>query len=68
MTDDDSLMGLEQIDWALLAHAFGPAVEVPGWLRALLDADPDRRAEALDALSNAIWHQGTVYSASPRNT
>jgi hypothetical protein len=61
----DLLSGLDQIDWASLTHAFGPAVDVPGWLRGLIDPDPERRACALDALSNAIWHQGTVYAASP---
>ncbi|MBN1639917.1 MAG: HEAT repeat domain-containing protein [Anaerolineae bacterium] len=65
MEDQELLAGLDRIDWASLAHAFGPAVEVPGWLRDLIDPDADRRECALDALSNAIWHQGTVYSASP---
>ena len=34
------LDGLDAVDWSALAHAYGPAADVPGLLRALLDPDP----------------------------
>ncbi|BCJ41348.1 hypothetical protein GCM10010168_88910 [Actinoplanes ianthinogenes] len=48
------------MDWAGLEHAYGPAEDVPGLLRALADGDE----EALYELFGNIWHQGTVYPAT----
>jgi len=58
------LEGLDTIDWSSLAHAHGPATDVPGLLRSLLSEDADRWMEACAVLHETIWHQGTVFSAS----
>jgi HEAT repeat protein len=59
------LESLEKIDWSALDHAYGKAGDVPGLLRGLLAEDEDTRREALYELCGTIWHQGTVYEASP---
>jgi HEAT repeat protein len=58
------LEGLDQIDWGRLNHAYGEAVDVPGFIRALLSPDQDERNDALYELFDNIWHQGTVYEAT----
>jgi hypothetical protein len=58
------LEGLDRIDWGSLGHAYGPATDVPGQLRALASADKKTRDDALYELFGNIWHQGTVYEAS----
>ncbi|HEX4811553.1 MAG TPA: hypothetical protein VFV66_02225 [Nonomuraea sp.] len=59
------LNGLDEIPWADLKHAYGPAVDVPTALRALARPGHDpERAERLDHLDASIYHQGgAVYSA-----
>jgi HEAT repeat protein len=59
------LGNLDAIDWKSLRHAYGEASDVPKLIRALLSDHPGKREGALDALFSTIWHQGTVYSASP---
>ena len=54
--------GLDDIDWHQLEHAYGPADDVPGWLRSL--ASQENESNALTHLSLSLCHQGTVYSAS----
>src|SRR3954468_9391577 len=51
------------VDWPSLSHAYGPAIDTPGHLRALLAEDADRVA-AYDELNGSIWHQNTVYDAT----
>lgn len=58
------LDGLDAVDWQSLTHAYGPATDVPGLLRALLSPDQEVREEAVFALFAGICHQGTVYPAS----
>lgn len=58
------LEGLETIDWSTLSHAYGPATDVPGLLRALSSPDHSVRRETVAELFGNIWHQGTVYSAT----
>ena len=58
------LAGIEQVDWRSLHHAYGPAVDLPLWLRLLLAEDQDVRNDALDYLYNTILHQGSLYPAS----
>ena len=74
------LAGLDQINWARLQHAYGPAVDVPDLLRALVDpekATPKIKAaarkhkrgisaEAAEVLWSNIFHQGTVWQASAK--
>jgi HEAT repeat protein len=59
-----NLPGLDEVRWADLSHAYGPADDVPELLRGLTDADPVVRADAIDELYGNIWHQGTVYSST----
>jgi hypothetical protein len=57
------LEGLDDVEWADLAHAYGSADAVPQQLRQL--TDPDRSDEALHTLYGNIFHQGTRYTATP---
>jgi hypothetical protein len=59
-----SLSRLDQIDWAKYQHAFGPADDVPAFLRGLIASDAEQRWEALYHLMETVWHQGTVYEAT----
>jgi hypothetical protein len=56
--------GIDEIDWATLEHAYGPADDVPALLRAAGSADAAERAEALEELVSSLCHQGSVYSAT----
>ncbi|MEZ4393260.1 MAG: HEAT repeat domain-containing protein [Polyangiales bacterium] len=60
------LDGLDQVDWSKLAHAYGPAADVPALIRALVSPEPLEREAAYQELFGNIWHQGTVYEASAR--
>jgi hypothetical protein len=63
--DVGPLQGLDEIDWSAVKGAYGPATEVPAYLRALMSADPDHREFASRLLHQTVWHQGDVYSATP---
>jgi hypothetical protein len=54
---------LGAVDWPSVSHAYGPASDTPGHLRALLAEDPARVA-AYAELNGSIWHQNTVYEAT----
>ncbi|MGI5147375.1 HEAT repeat domain-containing protein [Plantactinospora sp. CA-294935] len=56
--------GLDEIDWAGMSHAYGPATEVPELLRGLVSADPATREIALDGMYGAVHHQGDVYACT----
>ncbi|MFF8844596.1 PBS lyase [Streptomyces sp. NPDC015127] len=56
--------GIDEVDWASLAHAYGPAEDVPELLRGLASADPEEREHALDAMYGSVHHQGDVYDAT----
>lgn len=56
--------GIDEIDWASMRHAYGPAEEVPGLLRGLVDADPAVREVCLDGMYGAVHHQGDVYECT----
>jgi tetratricopeptide (TPR) repeat protein len=58
------LDGLEAVDWHSVQHAYGPADDVPYFLRLLLTDDEPVRASAWDHLYNSLLHQGSVYEAS----
>lgn len=62
---DEILEDIERVDWASLHHAYGAAGDVPGLLRGLLSPDESVRQESLYELCGNIWHQGSVYEASP---
>jgi HEAT repeat protein len=59
------LEGLEDVSWAKLRHALGPADDVPDLVRDLASEDPDRRAKAQYDLYGTLWSHGTVYEATP---
>ncbi len=56
---------LDEVPWPTLTHAYGSAADVPDLLRALASGDPDEREAALSELHGSVWHQGTVYPATP---
>jgi hypothetical protein len=65
---DRTLDGLDEIHWDQLNHAYGPATDVPALLRELIDADvqsPGDSNHPLWHLYGNIYHQGTVYPATP---
>jgi hypothetical protein len=55
---------LAAIDWHAVKHAYGPADDTPGHLRALLCDDNGAFEHSLDELWASICHQGSVYKAS----
>ncbi|WP_406863116.1 PBS lyase [Streptomyces sp. HUAS MG47] len=58
------LAGIDEVDWASLGHAYGPADDVPALLRGLASPDPEVRESALDGLYGAVHHQGDVYDST----
>jgi HEAT repeat protein len=62
---EEILHDIDETDWSRLHHAYGEAGDVRGLLRGLASQDEDVRAEALYVLFGTIWHQGTIYEASP---
>ncbi|MEU8762998.1 PBS lyase [Streptomyces sp. NPDC048659] len=58
------LTGIEEVDWASLGHAYGPADDVPELLRGLASADSLERENALDGMYGAVHHQGDVYDST----
>jgi len=59
------LEGLDAIQWSTLNHAYGTAEDVPALIRDLTHPDDDVRDRTLYSLYSNIWHQGTVYQATP---
>ncbi|MFJ4499192.1 PBS lyase [Streptomyces sp. NPDC088864] len=53
--------GIDEVDWASMEHAYGPADDVPALLRGLASPDPAERERALDGMYGAVHHQGDVY-------
>jgi len=56
---------LEAVDWKLLKHAYGDASDVPQLIRDLASKRPKIRDAAFEKLYSNLWHQGSVYSATP---
>ena len=61
---DPLTLALLQVDWGSLEHAYGPAVDAPGHLLALIGDDTEARSGAVGYLDAAMLHQGSVYSAT----
>jgi hypothetical protein len=57
------LDGLDDIAWRALDQAYGSAAEIPASLRQLLDSET--WMPALGALYGSIYHQGSLYTATP---
>ncbi len=62
--DEGVLEGVGEIPWAGLSHAYGPAEDVPGLLRAIASGAREAVKSAVQELYGTIWHQGTVYEAT----
>lgn len=63
---DAMLPGTEPIDWSVLEHSHGPAVDTPGHLHALEHSPSEAAREAaMNHLRDSILHQGAVLSAGP---
>lgn len=60
-----ALDSLDSIDWGTLKGCYRPAVEMPEFLRSLLSPVAEIRERAIEEIGSAIFHQGTVYDASP---
>jgi hypothetical protein len=56
---------LDNVPWSKLRHAYGPATDVPDQLRAIRSADKATRDAAFYELFGNIWHQHTIYEATP---
>ncbi|WP_069170735.1 PBS lyase [Streptomyces griseus] len=56
--------GIDEVDWASMEHAYGPADDVPELLRGLASADTAEREKALDGMYCAVHHQGDVYACT----
>ncbi|URN15005.1 MULTISPECIES: PBS lyase [Streptomyces] len=56
--------GIDEVDWASLGHAYGPADDVPALLRGLASDDPAEREWALDGMYGTVHHQGEVYDST----
>lgn len=56
--------GIDDIDWATLTHAYGPADDIPALLRAAGSGDAAEREAALEELVSSLCHQGSVYPAT----
>lgn len=55
---------MDEVDWASMGHAYGPADDVPALLRGLASTDPAERETALDGIYTAVHHQGDVYDST----
>ncbi|MER5397965.1 HEAT repeat domain-containing protein [Streptomyces sp. NPDC002599] len=55
---------LDVIDWSSMTHAYGPADEVPVWLKAMASTDAVVREDALSRFYSAVHHQGDVYTST----
>jgi hypothetical protein len=51
------------LDWSAVSHAFGPAVDVPGILRALRSPEEQHRTKAMHDFRVRVLHQGSLYPA-----
>jgi HEAT repeat protein len=56
---------LNQIDWANLTHAYGTAEDLPILIQLLLSEKEEDRKYARSELYSNIWHQGTIFEATP---
>lgn len=55
---------LNDIDWYALNHMYGSAEDLPGLIRNLISQDEWVRDEALEELSEKLYHQNSVGDAS----
>ncbi|MFG2298334.1 HEAT repeat domain-containing protein [Streptomyces sp. NPDC048603] len=60
----NNLEGVDRVDWSSMGHAYGPADEVPLWLKQMASSNPDVRERAFSSFYSAAHHQGDVYSCT----
>ncbi|GLW33312.1 hypothetical protein Areg01_62500 [Actinoplanes regularis] len=58
--------GMDEIDWASMRHAYGPATEMPEVIRGLIAERKKTRSWAQDCMWAGIHHQGDVYECTLR--
>lgn len=56
---------LEGIKWDSVQGCYGPASDVPRCLQEATSDDDYVCRHAIFDLWNIIWHQGTIYEATP---
>lgn len=61
---NDILIGIDEVPWQDLRHAYGAADDIPPLLRAIFSDIQKHGDFALHILFGSIWHQGTVYQAT----
>ncbi|MEU6720261.1 hypothetical protein ABZ897_53160 [Nonomuraea sp. NPDC046802] len=61
----DAFDGIDDIAWDSLKHAYGSAEDVPQALRDAVGEDDELAEEALEHLFGSVYHQGTLYPATP---
>jgi hypothetical protein len=59
------LLGIGDIAWDQLEHAYGSAEDLPDLVRAAASAEADTAGEAINELYGSVVHQGSVYSSTP---
>lgn len=59
-----AVLRLDDVDWARLTHAYGPATDVPELIADLRSTDAERREKARWQLYGNVFHQGTRYEAT----
>ncbi|RKS06362.1 hypothetical protein DFP74_1990 [Nocardiopsis sp. Huas11] len=59
-------LGVADVPWHTLGHAYGSATDVPELLVTAFGADEDAAREAIDEIDTAVCHQGgAICSAAP---
>lgn len=58
------LLGVGDVRWSRMRHAYGSAAEVPALLLGLTDPSPAVRRTALDTFHGTAHHQGDVYGCT----
>ncbi|MEV4670588.1 MULTISPECIES: hypothetical protein [Actinomadura] len=59
------LEGVDDVGWASLRHAYGAAEDFPQTLRDAVGDDDERAGDATEHLFGSVYHQGTLYTATP---
>jgi hypothetical protein len=56
----------QSVDWQMLQHAYGTAVDIPALLERIcgFPSESDWRTEPWSSLWSVLYHQGDVYPAS----
>lgn len=60
----EPLQGLASVPWDSLKDAYGSAATIPKLLHDLAGPDSELRSNALEAVAERLWHQGSIYSAT----